>query len=603
MTIQMNVGVFFADEPGPVAVAPPETQVTLDGSPAPRVRLESVTHRLGGAPRARFVLGLGADTSGDDLRVESASPQVRPGQAVRATLLRGGALPGAGAEDLVLFEGTVTRIELALDPEDERLAFEAEDAAASVLEQRLTGRRVRAADGSAVEAGGLPLVLNPDGRPNAAATLYVPPEGEPYTLFAASPAGAVAWTLPEAVAYLLSACGDPDRLPAPPPSEVRAVLPGLALNDVSLEGRTLGEALEALLEPVGGRSFVAARPGTSGVSRRLELWLPERAASVRLAHQPVGQAYDPDATHFAWLSARFEFGAAPRRYVARGDLGLHESTFDLVAGWDDALASYDRDAFSPTGNPAFDQVRDVFRKWVLNEAGDYTDPPYSRGPAADLSDVFEGRPYVRRHRRFLACLSRDALGRGRGLYAEVSTDAGETWVPLTASARVLDGECGLYLTDDALPSEYLLACMAGEARVRVTATIESDARLEAEAVDAEAGDLPGRTRHVGVPGGYGYRKVMPTSRFFGEPADEADDTTALQALVEATFEADRRCPAPTRLRMPHVALAWSVGVRVAGTRGRRLDLAREHAGCRAEPVVRAVRLTFAPEPGTELELE
>lgn len=604
MTVQPNVAVYFADEPAVTTLAPPEAQVTIDGLPGRRVRLESVEHRLGGAPRARFSVGLGAGAAGGDLRLESAAPDVRPGQTVRATLLRGGALPGADSEDLVLFEGVVSRIELALDSGDERLAFEAEDAAAPVLDARIGGQRVRAGDGSAVAAGGLPLVFNPDGRPNASAELYVPPEGEPYALFApVSPAGAVAWTLAEAAAYLLAEYGDAERLPAPPPSELREVLPALVLNDVSLEGRTLGEALAALLEPVGGRISVAARPGTGGVSRRLEIWLPGRAPRIRLAHQAIGETFDPDATQFASLSARFEFAAAPRRYVARGDAKLYESTFDLVAGWDDALASYDPDDFSPTANDYFDGIRDVFRKWVLNEAGEYSAAPYDRGPPPDLSDVFEGEAYVRRHRRFLACLSRDALGRSRGVYAELSLDAGQSWAPLAAAARVLDGECGLYLTGDVLPPEYLRACMLGAARVRVTATIESDARVEADAGDSGAADLPGRTRHVAVPAGYRYRKVRPASRFFGEAADEADDTERLAALVQAAFEADRVTPAPARVEIPHVALGWSVGVRLEGTRGRRLDLAREHAGFRSDPVVRAVRFRFAPEPGTELELE
>jgi hypothetical protein len=297
------------------------------------------------------------------------------------------------------------------------------------------------------------------------------------------------------------------------------------------------------------------------------------------------------------------FDESPKRYVARGDREVFESTFDLVAGWGDALASYDPDEFSPSANPDFDAVCDVFRKWVLNEAGEYGDAPYNRGPAPDLTSLFEGEPYVRRHRRFLPCLSRDGLGRSRGVYAEVSLDAGATWKRLHLAARVLGGEAGLYLTDDPLPPEYLRAAMQGYVQVRVTASLESDARLSAERIADEGGDLPGRTRFLHVPAGYRYRKRAATSRFHGDPADEADDSAGLQSLVEAAFEADRRCPSPTRIRIPYLALGRRVGDRLAGTRGRRLELARQHTGYETDPAVRRVTFRFAPEPETELELD
>ena len=134
---------------------------------------------------------------------------------------------------------------------------------------------------------------------------------------------------------------------------------------------------------------------------------------MRLSHQAVGSPFDPAATNFADLAATLHLDAAPRRYVARGDRKIYESTFDLVAGWDAALESYDPDGFSPGLNPDFVAVRDVFRKWVLNEAGGYTAAPYSRSDPPDLSALFEGSSYVRRPRRLLPCLSRDSLGRSR----------------------------------------------------------------------------------------------------------------------------------------------------------------------------------------------
>lgn len=605
MTVQTNRVAWFHGQAEVPTIGTPRVEVAIEGVVDFRVRLDSVEVEMGGAQRAAFSVGLGYSPAfGGDRRLEESAPRVAPGQFVRARLLRGGTAPGTVRRDLVLFEGRILDVEIGLDAEGERLRFEAEHLAGEVLRRRVGGQRVEAAGGSVEWIEGPVLTFNPDGEPNASPELFVPTAGEPYTVFApTSAAGAVAWTLDEAVAYLLAEHGASEVLAVPSPSEVRDLLAALPVRDVEVEGRTLGAALEALLDHVGGRIFVTVEPGEVGVSRRLELWLPSRACTVWLPHQPVGESYRPAGTQFHALHLAMHFESAPRRYVARGDRRLFESTFDLVPGWDDALASGEPETYSPSTNHDFDTVRDVFRKWVLNEGGEYSASPYNRGAAADLSALFEGLPYVRRHRRFLPCVSRDSLGRSYGVYAEMSLDGGSTWGRVSLGARVLAEECGLYLADDVLPPRYLAAAMRGQVRVRVTATIESDACLTAERVAIGAEDLPGQTCHLSVPGGYRFRRVAPTSRFYGVAgADEADDSARLQSLVDGAFEADRRSPAPGRIDIPFLSLAHRVGERVGGTRGRRMDLARERPGYELEPVVWRVRHQFAPVPATTLEL-
>jgi hypothetical protein len=189
------------------------------------------------------------------------------------------------------------------------------------------------------------------------------------------------------------------------------------------------------------------------------------------------------------------------------------------------------------------------------------------------------------------------------VYAEISLDDGGTWCRANLAIQILEDEAGLYLTDDPLPLAYLHAAMRGYARIRVTASLESDANLRAERVAGEAGGSAGRTRFLRAPGGYHYRKVAATSRFHGDPADEADDSARLQALVDAAFEADRRCPVPSRIRIPYLALGHRVGERIADIRGRRLDLARQHAGYETDPAIRRITMHFSPVPETELELD
>jgi len=605
VTAQMNRAAWFHGPSEVLTLEAPRIEVDVDGVVDPRVGLDSVEAEMGRAPRAVFSVGLGRSPgSGQEVRLEHRAPRVVPGQPVRARLLRGGVLPGAARRDLVVFEGRILDIEMGLDAEGERLQFEAEDLAGEVFRRRVGGQRIRTAAGPIDRMEGPILAFNPNGEANAAPEPYVPDVGESYTVFApTSPEGAVAWTLDEAVAYLLAEHGASEVLEVPSPSEVRGLLAALPVRDVEVEGRTFGEALQALLDPVGGCVLLRVEPGEVGVSRRLELWLPAKTQTVWLSHQPVGETYASGRTQFRAINVAMHFESAPRRYVARGDRGLFESTFDLVPGWNDALAYGAADTYSPSTNAGFDTVRDVFRKWVLNEAGEYSAAPYSRGAAPDLSALFEGAPYVRCHRRFLPCISCDALGRSYGVHAEMSLDGGSTWERLSLGARVLAGECGIYLADDVLSMEYLVAAMRGQVRVRVTATIESDARLTAERVAVGFEDLPGRTCHLSVPGGYRLRRVASTSRFYGVAgADEADDTARLQALVDSAFEADRRSPVLGRVEIPYLGLEHRVGERLGGTRGRRVDLAREPPGYGVEPVVWRIRHEFAPMPSTTLDL-
>lgn len=605
MTGPTNIGVWFGETTALPAIESPQTEIRLDGRVEPRLALERLEMEAGAAPRAWFAAGLGRGLSAsDDVRLEHLAPQILPGSLVTVTLLRGGVLPGVSCENLLLFEGRISRIEMNLDAEGESLRFEAEDLAAEVLRRRVGGRRLWAASGTADRTEGLSLVFNPDGRPNAAANLYDTGDGDPYHVFGESPAGDIPWTLDEAVAYLLAEHGASAAIDTPKPTEVRAQIGALAIRDVSLEGRTLIEAIKTLLDAVGGRVTVAVEPQAESVSRRLEFVLPGRGLCGWLAHQPEGNPFDPLATQLSGLSAAMHFDQAPRHYVARGDRKIYESTFELIAGWDDALASYEPDRFTPSRNPDFLEVRDVFRKWVLNEAGDYADDPYNRGPGPDFSALFEGAPYVRRRRRFLDSISVDALGRSHGVYVEVSYDGGGSWERPDLTAQVLADECGLYFTDDSLPPRYLVAAMYGSVRVRVTAAIESDACLEAERVAEGSSDMPGQTRYLSVASGFRFRRIAPTSRFYGGvSAGEVDDAVRLQELVDSAYEADRRCPAPARIEIPWLALGHRLGERLLGLRGRRLNLARLGTPYETDPVVCRIRHDFVPSPRTELELE
>jgi len=197
VTAPTNCAVWFGVAPSVPVLAAPQIEVLVDGSPERRVRLDAIEIEEGRVPRAKFSVGLGCGPDvPDNVRLEDAAPAIRPGCRVQARLLRGGTLPGAVRGNLFLFDGRILKVEFGLDPDGERLEFEAEDLAASVLRRRVGGQRTEGAGGEAEHADGLNLVFNPNGRSNATAALYDPGDGDPYTIFApVSPAGASAWTL------------------------------------------------------------------------------------------------------------------------------------------------------------------------------------------------------------------------------------------------------------------------------------------------------------------------------------------------------------------------------------------------------------------------
>jgi hypothetical protein len=594
------------NQPPCIKVDAPRTEVLIEGQPMPRVRLDRLESSLGGAPRAHFSMGLGHEAdSAEDYRISEAQSQVVCGGSVTARLLGGGLLPGASGAGQILFEGRINRIDAGLDCDGEWLCFEAEDSVTDILRQRTCGQRVRTAAGQDEVVEGFGLVFNPEGRPNAAYQPHEPEERDAYTIFAApGDASAFAWTLDRAVTYLLAEFTQADGLAVPTPGEVSDAVGNLVLHDVNLEGRTLGESLGALLELANACLQVVVEPGESSVARQLKIWTRNLASEIWPWHQAVGSDFDPAQTTFSDFAATIHLETSPRRYIARGDRKVYESTFDLVPGWDESLESGDLDDFIPARNPDFAAVRDVFRKWVLNEDGRYTGSPLNRGDPPDFSSLFEGSAYVRRPRRLLPCLSRDGADRSHGVYAEVSLDGGQSWDRLTLAARVLTGECGLYFPEDALPDRYLAVAIRHQVRVRVTATIEADDCVRAQRNDGGGNNLPGRTQYLPVLAGYRYRKVSPTSRFYGSPlSDETDDTSRLQALVDVAWQADYFSLITGRMKIPWLALEYRAGALMPGIAGRCFSLAIDNNGYRTNPFVRRVTLTLAPTVQTELDLE
>jgi hypothetical protein len=326
-----------------------------------------------------------------------------------------------------------------------------------------------------------------------------------------------------------------------------------------------------------------------------DLWAPApgelATASAALGYKLVtGGRIEEDIA--AVVNSPVGLGA-PERY---------EATFNLVPGWldadlvpdsgDDYVNVFKTEAEIQQSDAPDDFTfytyyhalgsqfnRDVGRKWVLNEAGDYTGGSYNRGNAFDFTTVIPAEKitaagkklYGPFRRKLLPCLTFDAGSvNSVGIRVELSLDGGLTWQDLAAEIANLEGECGLRLESPNL-SEILdkqarvisggaldgfelnywtslcIDKLAGsvwpawQTRLRVTASVQMDQRLRVSAAPTANSGSPFRqTRVLDFSDEYTYSLRTSASRYYGGvlSAWDTDETEKLRARVEAVRDAN-----------------------------------------------------------------
>ena len=163
-----------------------------------------------------------------------------------------------------------------------------------------------------------------------------------------------------------------------------------------------------------------------------------------------------------------------RRGVGDGRRKLYESTFALSPGWDRSLETDRWRDYVRSDSDNWPKVGDVYRKWVLSEHGLYGQTPWELDTYT-FQEMPAGEFPLVRPRHFMPCLSADSAGRSLGIVVEINCDD-QGWRRWQGAALSAADECAIRLGGDALPGEYFDAAVRGEVQVRVTATVEADAR-------------------------------------------------------------------------------------------------------------------------------
>jgi len=474
---------------------------------------------------------------------------------------------GSGIFDWSIFEGRVEGVRTRLGASGEFVEVTARDCGASLKRVNVFGRRVVASDGSSGFLSGLDTVFNPEGQPNASAQA-VTRDGRCYRVFSAELSQARAWRYGEAIHYLLCEYMPAGVSTAPGAEQLLALTGEQVICNLDVTGLTLAEALGRCCEGAGLEYKFVARDAPTGPRQAIVFYKPGRGRSVELNFQRAGEQLCISETNVAALEKVRDIGPVTHRYIGQGDFKVYESTFELVKAWDSSLEDTDYDRFSASGNAEFYKVKDVYRKWCLNEAGDYSGAPYNRGPAYDFSGVFAGDVWVRRRRRFWPALTRDAAGRSVGYFLEVSYDDGAHWRQyLFAFDNLLD-ECGVWLSSDRLDINTWVAAVKGVLRFRITASVVGDERLSCEIADGLA---PVVTHIVREPS-FRYQKVCSSSIFFNSKetglgvANEVDDSAGLYEFIRKRSAGSRCVIETTDVATPELVFDFQVGDRVTTAR-------------------------------------
>jgi len=583
--------------------------VEVDGLPAPWLELVEVTRSTGAkgiTGRFRVLPHAWEVTS----RFEEIATVVQPGQRVTVRMFASNGIVPVGQIMWPVFAGVVCRGQASIASASEDVEIAACDNLSYQNTNAINGMRVV---GNMTENIFIPssqVVFNPDGEPNASRMEY-DIAGKQYRVFELNESKAVYWTYASSLTYLaaeglaLSIYDDGSLV------GLEKLTEGQVLRDLEVTGLTSLAAMERLCERAGLGYCIAQVPvGDRDVKDVLQFYRRGEGRRTFLRHQRAGEKLDLAQTNVAQCRLQTNRPAETICVIGRGAAKRFEATFELVGGWDPSLEENNYDLYSPATNANFRTVRDVFRKWVLNEAGDYTNEPFNRGAAYDFSSVFGNANYNAHRRRFFPCLSTNAAGASLGYYLEVSYDGGQTWLEYDGAFDHLLNECGVYLNSSQMDMVMWYAIKKGLLRFRITATVEADESLEAMVYDGPQHSVrPVRTYVVELGHEFQYRQVTAASIFhnsqgeeFGRP-DECDDRESMRGLLRDRLRRLRQKRLAGKAQLGWIQPNLWPGDVVAGLQGRELDM-KQLAGVREHDVqVQQVKMIWDDSWSTEIEFE
>jgi len=503
--------------------------------------------------------------------------------------------PGSGADGITIFAGQTECVETKMDGDSQIVEIIAKDFSAELSRITVYGQRMVTVDDSSIFLTGLDTVFNKSGSPNAASKV-IEHNGQNYTVFDSDCPSNTWWSFAEAVNYLLCEYLPIGQIHVPSIEQLQALTDNALVRDLDVTGRSLLDALHRCCELVGVNFKFMPRYAATGPAQSIVFYRSGAGRMVELNCQPKGEQLSLSKMNFARFNSKKNFWPVTHKYIGHGDFKIYEATFELVKAWDPALEGNDYDKFSPETNPNFDLFKDVYRKWCLNEAGDYSDAPFSQGQAFDFYKVFDGDSFAQRRRRFYSALTTDSQGKSLGYFLEVSYDDGQQWHQYAYGFNVLTDECGVWLSSDLLDVEMWIAAQNDNLKFRITASVISDERLNCAISDGPTDSAISVIEHVITAATrYKYRKVSGQSIFAnvsnGYGADEIDDSVGLYEFVRKKAAVDSLSIETIEVQTPYLAFDYQIGDKVT-TAAQSRDLLGCRSDNRSTRWIKRVRMDF-----------
>jgi hypothetical protein len=499
-------------------------------------------------------------TSPEDIEVFFAM-----GRIIRISQYFNGIPPGVAAFCLPLFHGQIENLDILLAANVEKVIITAKDFSTNLKRISVYGQRTAQADDSSLFLDSLDTVFNPDGKGNAN-TESITVNGKSYTVFCEEPSQGKQWSYAEVIHYLLCEFLPAGKLQTPGLDQLKALTENQVARDLDVTGLNLIDALHRCCERVGLQFQFVPLSEPAGPNQAIEFYKSGTGRKVELNCQQTGEQLNISKTNIVAMHSRKNFWPVTHKYIGQGDFKVVEATFDLIKAWDSSLENVIYDNFSPSTNSDFYKVKDVYRKWCLNEAGDYSGIPYNQGDVFDFSMIFGSGNFARRRRRFRPALTRDNQGKSLGYFLEVSFNNGQNWWQYLHAFNILLDECGLWLSSDQLDVDTWVAALKGVLKFRITASVVSDERLTCTVSDGPVNSAAPVIEHIiTLPRQFKYRKVSDKSIFANSSqdglgvADEVDDTDALYEYVRHKAAVSAKTIETVDIQTPFLAFDYRVG--------------------------------------------
>ncbi|MHC4748538.1 MAG: hypothetical protein ACYTFW_01560 [Planctomycetota bacterium] len=589
---------FFQSEQSRLALPAASVSIFVDGMLCPTLELIEIVRA--GWPEfswARLAYNPGAYTGADLKAVEDIESEFPMGKTVSVRQYFNGVPPGAAAFSFPIFSGRIDSNKTKLSRDGQVVEIVARDYSSDIKRLSVFGQRLAKADGSNVFLAGFETIFNPDSKGNACPKA-IEVGSRSFTAFCAELSQAKLWTYAEVIYYLLCEYLTVGQLQTPGIEQLRALMENQIVRDLDVTGLNLAEALYRCCERIGLKFKFMPRLVSVGPDQAIVFYKSGTGRAVELNCQKAGQQLSISKTNIAALHSRKNFWPITHKYIGQGDFKVYEATFELKKAWDEILEDTNYDKFSPSTNPDFYQVKDVYRKWCLNEAGQYSSSPYNRGEAFDFSKIYQSSNFVHRRRRFRPTLTTDKQGRSLGYFLQVSYDNGLHWWQYLYAFNILLDECGLWLSSDRLDTDTWVAALNGVLRFRITASIISDERLTSIVADGSVDSTAPVVEHIiTLPRQFKYRKVSDQSIFanvgddtLGAP-DQVDDTDALYEFIRHTAAASSEIIETVVIKTPILAFDYRVADLVSTSPESR-DLLACRSDNRSRSQVVRVRMDF-----------